>query len=325
MPCAFRKNIPTPRPFIGSEETHTRMLVNCGKCNYCQSLIKKGWIFRFQQEARANDPATCNMITLTYKDSDFVVKKLSRRARPEIKRENEYTKQRAEKLLLYDDVQRRMQVAYKTQKRANPDFKGKHFYIGEYGTKTKRPHFHMLTFGHDPELIDRIWSTKFGHTDIKPASYRYYAYVVNYLDKDEYTSLKEANPLFTGNPQKRFMSPGIGLPFLDTLTQSQIHQVLTEGRLDCALEDGRTINIPRYFKEKILSEFSLEQEQRDALTAKVLTRATRDANNKQDEILFQLGLTPKYYQIHLMKEDERKKSKNNRKKRDPWAVSEAHN
>lgn len=257
------------------------------------------------------------MITLTYKDSDFVPKKLSRRAAPEIKLDNEYTKQRAEKLLLYDDVSRRMKLAYQEQRRANPDFEGKHFYIGEYGTKTKRPHFHMLTFGHDPNLIDEIWSTKFGHTDIRGASYRYYAYVVNYLDKDEYASIKEENPLFTGNPQKRMMSPGIGLPFLERLTPFEIHQVLTEGRLNCALEDGRTINIPRYFKKKILDAYEMSEEQCDALTAKILTRATQEANKEQDEILFNLGLTPKYYQIHLMKEDERKRRTKNSKKREP--------
>lgn len=299
MPCAFRKNIPTTRPFTGTQETHVRMNVNCGKCVYCQSLIKRDWIFRFETEARHSDQSTCRMLTFTYKDSDFQYRKvLSPKATARARKMNDQAKQRAKNQLHFEDLSR-------TMNRVNKDSSGKWFAVSEYGSTTHRPHFHMLSWHYDPEHIQYEWEKNFGHVHITPSSYRQYAYAVNYLDKDEYKEIVAENPLFTGKPQGRRMSPGIGAQLLDTLTEDQIDAFLITGKLEVALEKGTRLNAPRYYRKKLQDKYGLTEEQRDKITADTLTRAHTDVSRKESEIMYKLRLTPKYYQIHLMKEDER--------------------
>lgn len=320
MPCAFRKTIPTVRPFKGRTDTIVRMTVNCGKCLYCQSLVKKAWIFRFQQEARVTPPETQNMITLTYKDSDFMPiwpqnydhDNPPKRKSPALKRAI-HAQNRQKELLYYRDVGAMIKHFRKDGWSKDSC---RFFYVGEYGSTTFRPHYHLLTWGIDPQVVYDYWYARYGQPHIAPSVYSRYAYVVNYLDKDEYPEIMKDNPLFTGKPQGRRMSPGIGSSYLDEMTTGEIDQVLKTGQHFVSLDDGRQLPLPVYFRNKIYEKFDLPEEIRDRNTADILTNATQQASEQQLEILYKLGLTPKYYQIHLMKENERKRKKHKKVRRE---------
>lgn len=120
-----------------------------------------------------------------------------------------------------------------------------YYVCGEYGTRTKRPHYHAIIFNLHPSLlfdgvVTDVW--KNGHARIDDCNLRTIQYVTKYVMK----SLGKQWDV--GQGEFSLMSKGIGKDFLTPATvnyykQHQIPYV--------KWKDGQKLTMPRYFKERI--------------------------------------------------------------------------
>lgn len=140
---------------------------------------------------------------------------------------------------------------------------------GEYGTQTKRPHYHAIVSnlrlsdeiragerGFRSETLSRLWGK--GHVRLDEVTPGSIAYVSGYVRKKLGTSrrgrrryekidqdsgeLLELEPEFVQSPLK----PGLGLPWL--------WQFSGDLRKQFVVIDGKRRPVPRYFVKKLASE-----------------------------------------------------------------------
>lgn len=142
----------------------------CGKCRACALRKRKDWTTRITHEMEMHDCESCCMVTLTYNDDNVPmcldVDTSVHRSNDLIRKEN------YNRTLLPRDVQLflkrlRRHLEYIPKK---PQGKRDHipvgslryFAVGEYGSKTGRPHYHILLFGWCPSDLDYFF-TRNGH------------------------------------------------------------------------------------------------------------------------------------------------------------------
>ncbi len=123
----------------------------CGKCFSCTSTRRDVWAARILLEACLYE--TTNFSTLTYEQANISTSNTL-------------------------DPQDMTLFLKKLRKALSPT-KMRYFYTGEYGTKFKRPHFHIITFGlseaHE-QLISDKWGNGYTQTrPLTPARARYCA------------------------------------------------------------------------------------------------------------------------------------------------------
>lgn len=140
------------------------------------------------------------------------------------------------------DVQKFMKRLRKT----NP-LKLSYYLVGEYGGKTKRPHYHIILFNARLDTIAPAWglgSCHFG--TVEAASI---GYCLKYISKP--TRIPQFK---TDDRQKEFalMSKGLGLSYL-TPAMTAWHNA-TDDRLYANLPDGKKCTLPRYFKERLFTQ-----------------------------------------------------------------------
>ncbi|AXH73031.1 MAG: replication initiator protein [Microviridae sp.] len=149
------------------------MQVPCGKCIGCRLERSRQWAARCMHEASLH-PFNC-FLTLTYDDDHMPPGQTL--------------------------VKKHMQDFFKRLRKSIHPHKISHFYCGEYGDQTKRPHYHALLFGYDfpdkriykkaaqgylfrSDTLDSLWS--FGLCSIGSLTFESAAYVARY-------SLKKIN------------------------------------------------------------------------------------------------------------------------------------
>lgn len=176
----------------------------CGKCSLCRASARLTWAIRCAQEAATHDQSC--MLTLTYED----------RCLPP-----------GGKLSLRD-----MQLFMK-RLRKHRDLR--YFWAGEYGPKTRRPHYHCLVFGQDflagseplpsgdyvAPLIADTW--QMGTHQVTPFTMATACYVAGYVDK------KRDDP---DTMSRMSRNPGIGYRWLARHADSvlRLGHVTIEGR-----------------------------------------------------------------------------------------------
>lgn len=139
----------------------TRLSVPCGKCNFCLALRRADWTFRLKQELKISSSAS--FVTLTYDE---------------------------ENLVFADDgptlCKSDLQLFFKRLRKKEK--KGIRYYaVGEYGTETSRPHYHIILFNaSSSKVVEDSWKVDgkpIGMTHIglvTPASIHYVTkYVIN--------------------------------------------------------------------------------------------------------------------------------------------------
>lgn len=229
MRCAEPKRLPLEaakrfhRP-DGRLQTHIK--VGCGRCTACEWSIKQDWIFRLEQEQLHREAGASHFLTFTYADPYVTKEKLT-----------------------YAHIQSWAKRCTKA------GAKFKYFCVGEYGTTTYRPHWHLVTFGIESGLAEHIWRT--GHqaksvkysgiTDARPLCYNRISYITNYLDKNMYPIILAEDPLFTGVQQMRKMSKGIGKAYLEQVTEHQLEHYYNTGEFKVKTNSGVEIQLPRYY------------------------------------------------------------------------------
>jgi len=102
----------------------------CGKCPECCEQYSNEWAWRCMCELQLWKPEDCCFLTLTYRDNPVSL------------------------------VKRDLQLFVKRLRRSLEPRKLRYFACGEYGSKGKRPHYHLLIFGYRPD--DLVFFKKTG-------------------------------------------------------------------------------------------------------------------------------------------------------------------
>ena len=136
--------------------------VPCGKCPICVKAKVNSWLFRLDQELkRSVNPL---FVTLTY---------------------NEETVPHGNDCLTLckKDLQNFFKRLRKSYEKTNPNApKIKYYACGEYGSKTKRPHYHIILFNlQNSDLVHKAWGN--GFTMSAPLRDGGTTYVLKYMHK----------------------------------------------------------------------------------------------------------------------------------------------
>lgn len=249
MQCISPINIRDP-----SDPKH-RISVPCGRCYACLSNKRTSWTYRLLQETKHS--MTSKFITLTYDDANVPLNEMG------------------EMVLSKTDVQLFMK---RFRKKIEP-FKVRYFYVGEYGGKFRRPHYHLLLFNyplnHRDLFADLCGAWSKGNVfvgEVTQASIHYVAkYVIARMDKDKYVV-----PPFMRCSNK----PGIGSQWL---TPAMKAFAAREYGVVVPMPAGYKCAMPRYYRDKIYTT----QAEKDIVRMKNL--------QKSDEMLKQAYEADKSY------------------------------
>lgn len=225
------------------------MLVPCGKCIQCKKRRAAAWSFRLLQEDRI--ARTSSFVTLTY-DDDHLPRLSNDDSTCKCRYRGDY-----KDLILQDveplptlcrcDVQKFLKRLRKKQF-GNGRSDIRYYFCGEYGTNTKRPHYHAIMFNADTNCIADSWSLdgsslgqiKFG--DVGQASIHYVtSYITKHTDYDCAPRLREFS----------LMSKGIGKNYL---TPDTVDWHLFNAANYTVFAGGQKNTLPRYYKDRIFDE-----------------------------------------------------------------------
>ena len=129
---------PTPTSIADPHKKHksNRITVPCGKCGACRKTRRNEWAFRLSQELKTAKNAY--FITLTYSDENLP-----------------FT---PDGVITLDkkDLQNFQKRLRKLQKKQWPETKYRYYAVGEYGTETDRPHYHIIAFNVAPDCLRNL-------------------------------------------------------------------------------------------------------------------------------------------------------------------------
>lgn len=141
----------------------------------------------------------------------------------------------------------------------------KYYACGEYGDKTKRPHYHIILFNANLQTIQKNW--KHGQIHYGTVSEASVGYTLKYMSKPIKVPLHQNDDR---NKEFSLMSKGIGKSYLTHKMLKWHHADLKE-RMYCNIKDNKKIAMPRYYKEKIYN-----QEQRGELKSHHTEKLTKE-------------------------------------------------
>ena len=247
-----------------------RIVVPCGKCPACLSNRRDMWSIRLLEESKCHDFSI--FLTLTYNDENLPYADIT-------------------PSLCKGDVQKFLKLFRKSYAR-----KVRYYCVGEYGSDTYRPHYHLIMFGVDSSavsLILKCWGK--GHICIGTVTPQSISYVAKYhVNKGSYPEGVE--PPYVSMSLK----PGIGYNYVERMRDYH------DGNLDHAYYSDYQFKkaLPRYFKSKLYS-----QEEREELSSRYVDSSYDPAimdNNPN-------YAKDRYYRIKAFERNFKNKSKLNQK------------
>lgn len=203
----------------------------CGVCPACRAKKAQEWTYRLYAELKLHKKAV--FVTLTYDDEHYKDLPV------------------AKNCALRSLAKRDIQLFFKSLRDFVKPDKIRQYSVGEYGERTKRAHFHSIIFGLGPDdrlTIEKAWKKGFVCVgDVTPSSIAYVArYCTKKLfgNKDEYIALGLV-PEFSVQSNR----PGIGYGAISKAVKRS-----SDGGY-FAWFQGRRIGAPRYFTDKIKSDY----------------------------------------------------------------------
>lgn len=213
--------------------------VPCGKCHDCLSKRRREWSFRLEQELKVSTSAL--FLTLTYNDENIP-----------LTREGECTLKKVDVQLFFKRLRANLTRGYssittdgKVSKIASNSSQIRYYAVGEYGSNTERPHYHIILFNLPPdyEVITKSWTLgNVFYGDVETASI---SYVAKYV-------MKTKDDFQTREPPFALMSrkTGLGTCYLEKNKsfhkKNQLFKVRSVGLGE--------MQIPRFYKEKIFNK-----------------------------------------------------------------------
>lgn len=200
--------------------------VPCGKCGYCLQAKRSSWMFRVHYEMRVQQYPGY-FLTLTYHP------KYVRRV------------DGGRLSLRFRDIQLYLKKLRKAK------YYCKYICVGEYGSETNRPHYHLLIWTDCPPVkLESIWFmglVHFGTLSMASAMY-----TLKYI-------IQPKPPEYQGveRPRAQF-SKGIGLGYLTTAMYNY-HTQDYDDPVMWSYVDGKKVSLPRYYRSKIFTKYQLKR------------------------------------------------------------------
>lgn len=197
--------------------------VPCSRCYNCKISRLRQWVFRLVKHGEVSKSSY--FFTLTYSNENCPITK------------NHFM------TLCKEDVQKFMKRLRKYQKR-----KISYYLVGEYGTKTKRPHYHIIMYDiENPDNVSKAWGL--GHVHYGTCTENSIAYSLSYM------TVKKRIYQFDGDDRlKEFslMSKGLGKNYIKPETV-EFHRKNWKD-LFITTYGGSKISIPKYYKQQLYDD-----------------------------------------------------------------------
>lgn len=199
--------------------------VPCSRCAACIARKRSAWSFRLENELKHSQSA--HFITLTYDDDNLFT--------------NDYGNPSVSK----SDVQLFLK---RLRKHFPPIIR--YYAVSEYGSKTHRPHYHIIMFNMvgDREFVQDtvLASWGKGNVDVGTVTPASIAYVTKYVfQKGKHRDGE--NPVFALMSRK----PGLGSKYIETHRKWHQKDI---NRVYAVKEGGVKIALPRFYKDKIYTD-----------------------------------------------------------------------
>lgn len=239
--------------------------VPCGKCLNCKKKRRSDWSLRLEHEYLYSDSAL--FITLTYNDASLPRNK----GIPTLNKKDlqDYIKRLRNSHVAY--VSRELGIKKSEVKNRSKQIR--YYAVGEYGSKTNRPHYHILLFNYDIanlKPIESQWKNTqtgypLGFVDIGKVSSASINYTTKYMFKQWGKKDLRQRP-FT-NMSRR---PMIGTGFLN-----QYKNYLREFELTTIRDKKGTLRkLPKAYLYKIYTMLENGKEVKDKEWIRKLTEAS---------------------------------------------------
>lgn len=239
-------NIVFGAPKLSDAPMAQKLQLPCGRCTGCRLEQSRQWAARIMMENQLHDESC--FITLTYDDDH---------------------------LPAFNSLDKKhLTDFFKRLRKALDPVKVRYFAVGEYGEKTKRPHYHIILFGtsfpdkklyrqrsnplYESSILSKAWPygfANFGAVSFESAAYcaRYCLKKVNRQDED----FEVACDVSTGEVIYRVKEfsvmsrrPGIGALWYDVFGGDT-------RRTDFVVMRGKAMKPPRYF-DKLFEKYDSE-------------------------------------------------------------------
>lgn len=212
--------------------------VPCGKCPECLKSKANQWTFRLLQEQEVS--STSYFVTLTYTDDNLC-----------------FNGSGIATLAKYDiqSFWKRLRIHIERNSGLQP--KLKYYAVGEYGTKSMRPHYHAIVFNlpslyavvdefNNSSLLGSIW--KLGHVRVDECNVKTMKYVAKYVMKSTRREQRIEQQI---EPEFAMMSKRLGANFLTPqmrafLSNREEPYLTTEG--------GQKQSMPRYYRDQVFTD-----------------------------------------------------------------------
>lgn len=224
--------------------------VSCGKCIICKLRRVNDWVLRLGLEAERSRSAL--FVTLTYKNENLT--KTQRNLSTLVKKDLQKFFKRLRKITGQKDI--------------------KYYAVGEYGSITKRPHYHAIIFNATEKHIDQAWTLNkktIGIVHYGSVNRNSIAYTAKYMDKQSFIGYSKND---FREKQFSIMSKGLGSNFATQQMQKYLKNTLPL----TVKRDGKKFAIPRYFIKKYLTDE--EQEARKAKIEHIIADSERKEKKK---------------------------------------------
>lgn len=229
MICPYQVGIVDPRT------SGDRLFVGCNKCGACRHNRRIDWSFRIGQQAK--ESANVLFVTLTYDDGSLP---LSENLLPTLESRYELSK--------FVKKLRRKQEEF-------TDTKFKYVYVGEYGTRWQRPHYHFIFFNIHTAFDDGViflqkWKKGVPHT-VKVSDA-----LIHYMTKYHVSSrnLRKLEEDDDREPEFFISSNGIGANYAIKARQWHL-----DNKATYVVNNGFKQRMPKYYKDKVFKDLSEEE------------------------------------------------------------------
>lgn len=222
-------------PIVLRQHTDEQQDVACGKCPGCVKKRVSNWSFRLVKQGEVSTSAL--FITLTY--------------------DNEHVPITPNGFMTLEKTD--LQKFFKRLRKQYTDGrKIKYYGCGEYGSRTSRPHYHIILFNADYAGVAAAWSLEgrmLGHVHYGEVTEASIGYTLKYISKQGKVGKHHRD-----DRQKEFalMSKRLGANYLTDAMIKWHKEDLLE-RMYCPMKDGKRAPMARYYKEKIYTKEELEQ------------------------------------------------------------------
>lgn len=251
--------------------------VPCGKCLPCQKKRRSEWSLRLEHEYMFSDSAF--FITLTYDENSLP---RTKEGYPTLvkKHVQNYIKRLRNDHVRY--VTQQLKISKKEVKNVSKPIR--YYTVGEYGSKTRRPHYHILLFNYDIANISPLsnqWKNTntnipYGHVDIGTVTASSINYVTKYMFKPFSRKDKRIRP-FSLMSKK----PIIGQAYIDNYGSYHIKNEDLEVRD----QNGRLRRLPKAYMYRLWTiEFEILGKKYKIKDTSKIIQLSRDSFKKHIDV-----------------------------------------